>query len=261
MLDIEASDLDLTHQEIREGYQLLCYGAFAESTKLFGENIEQFNLPKELEVSLVDHTIRLSNVENLLFTEGIRKAAVFKDDAALKAALENLFSESIALEKIYQIIHNIKEKNFNSYQNKTYPYESAACFIKQKREAFLKKILNIPKAVWDVKNPNFYRSFGPVHPKLLASASELTKYTIACKTGFEAWVHNLKSGTQYTDNNLQILNDMIEFLEEMERIFPGDASFDTSVFNIASVFYKRTSRYKLFRAEASSLFGEEVSLT
>lgn len=142
MLDIEASDLDLTHQEITEGYQLLCYVAFAESTKLcipFGENIEQFNLPKKLEISLVDHTIRLSNVENLLLTEGIRKAAVFKDDVALKTALENLFSESIALEKIYQIIHNIKEKNFNSYQNKTYPYESAACFIKEKREAFLKK--------------------------------------------------------------------------------------------------------------------------
>ena len=150
LLGIQRFQIDLTNQEIIEGCKLLCYGAFAESINLFGENIKQFNLPKELEVSLIDHTIRFSNVERLISSE---KSEIFENDGLLRQALEKLFLDSISLERIYQAIHSINKQNFNNFQNIPYPYKNAALFIREKRLAFLKVLLDIPKNDWDAKKP------------------------------------------------------------------------------------------------------------
>ena len=252
LLGIQAFQIDLTNQEIIEGCKLLCYGAFAEGINLFGENIEQFNLPKELEVSLIDHTIRFSNVERLISSA---KSEIFENDVLLRKALEKLFLDSISLERIYQAIHSINEQNFNNCHNIPYPYKNAALFIKEKRLAFLKVLLDIPKSDWDAKNPNIFRNLVQRQPNVLASVSELTQYYNDCKIAFEAWVDNLK---RPVCRNEQTFEKSIMYLEEAAENYSGDTSFDTIVHTIALDIYEQTSFYNLTRTKSSNLVGAQI---
>lgn len=42
------------------------YGALVEAEKLYVENVAEYNLPLRLEVTLLDHTIRLENCISLM---------------------------------------------------------------------------------------------------------------------------------------------------------------------------------------------------
>lgn len=159
LLGIEESEIDLSDDEVLKGNQLMCYGAFYESEKLFGKHIEKYNLPQPLQVTLMDHTIRLENGVNLLSGS---KPVVFKNVHFLKTAIENLYGESKALERIYDIIHKAEEKRFSErYPSKKYPYENAALLIKERRIIFLNDFLaKVDPNFWNVRNPQFLESFG-----------------------------------------------------------------------------------------------------
>lgn len=176
----------------------------------------------------------------------------------MRQALEKLFLDSISLERIYQAIHSINKQNFNNFQNIPYPYKNAALFIREKRLAFLKVLLDIPKSDWDRKNPNIFRNLVQRQPNVLASVSELTEYYNDCKTAFELWAHNLGRSSR---RNEQFFENYITFLEKAAENSSGYTSFDSIdpiVHKIALAIYEQTFFYNLSRTKSSNLLGDEI---
>lgn len=66
ILGINKSDIDLSNDQLIKGNNLMFYGALVEAEKLYVENVAEYNLPLRLEVTLLDHTIRLENCISLM---------------------------------------------------------------------------------------------------------------------------------------------------------------------------------------------------
>lgn len=144
--------IDFSQKELIKCYREMHYGAYFEADRLFAIGIEDYNLPRPLQVTLVDHITRLQNVKFLLSKS---EKDVFQDVVLLKKAIQTLFDENKTLENIYNCIHEINKKNFL-----VYPYKNATTLLKKFLKDFIEDTLKDCDSVfWDVRNPAFLKSF------------------------------------------------------------------------------------------------------
>ena len=69
LLGIDASNINFTPSEIIKGFINMRNGAICEASRIYEQNYAQFNLPRQVQVALMEDIIRLQNVTYLLETQ------------------------------------------------------------------------------------------------------------------------------------------------------------------------------------------------
>lgn len=224
LLGIQPVKIDFTPLEITNCFDNMLYGVICEASRIYDENYAQFNLPRQIQVALVEHVMRLQNITYILQ----KNNHLFNDLNGLTEALEPIFAHNKTLEEFGELIHDVQKKESSG----PYNFDNVGPEIKKSVQTFFLEPLKLMR----FKNPN-----------LKAKKVEVL-YQERIK-----WMQQIPKKAE-TAKSYPVFQDL------RTDFWAGRVTFQELLDKGCSVLYESTIPYNLHRLDKdnSSLYGPNL---
>lgn len=246
---IQPSDIDFTPLEIIECLSNMSKKALpvCEAFRLYEQNFSQFNLPAQVQVAVLEETIRVQNLGH--FLERYDESFEEQELDNLEKSLKSVFELNKTFEELCDYIHEVKKKKNPALF--FYLYKNAGPKIRQNLFDFVIEPLRGMRHVYDTTSkPDNSTST----PDILTSTPDVltSKGAFAAHQKHLKWVQKIEGIAKETPSS--------KAFQELKKLFDGDQITDEEFLNGAAyILYELNKAYKLYRSEFTSFVKDQKS--